>query len=377
MKICEKDFCIGKQISLLNRNRKKLIKMKKILLSSLIIGLLIAFGGSAHAATLSLSPATANLTEMCESTVNIMVDTQGAETRGADAFLSYDPDEIEVLGILPGEMYKSYPGKIIQNGDIFITAFSENGFFVGSGTLARLVFKSKPGVRSATINFKYSPGSTVDSNVAGREADDILNTVSGGTYTFEPGICGPPLLRPAAPSPDTTPPNIENLRPGVGWENMVPNTDLSFDLADDGAGVDLDSVEVELDGIRYSKEGPDSFNYEGGRNRYKITIDPETDFRKAEGEKIPVKIRAKDLNGNQLSLDYTFSVYSVPECPSEELKPAAPLVKYSAGARAMLLILLLLVIVLFLANIWLITEPPIKEKTAKKPKRKKVKSLDR
>jgi len=331
-----------------------------------------------HAATLSMNPASANLTEGCENTVNIMVDTQGAETRGADAFLSYNPDEIEMLSILPGEMYKSYPGKIIQNGDVFITAFSENGFFVGSGTLARLVFKSKPGVKSATISFKYAPGSTIDSNVAGRGANDILNTVFSGTYTFEPGICGAGPPRPAAPPSDTSPPRIDKLRPGVDWENMVPNTGLSFELTDDGVGVDLDSVKVELDGVIYNKDGPNQFSHEGDRNTYKITLDPENDFRKEEGEKIPVNIQAMDLNKNLTSLDYTFTVYPVSECPaSEDLKPAAPVIKYSTGVRVILWILLLLIIVLFFVNIWLFTEPPIREKVVVKPTRKKSRKRKR
>ncbi|MBN2095781.1 hypothetical protein JW752_00065 [Candidatus Peregrinibacteria bacterium] len=324
-----------------------------------------------HAAALSMNPASANLTEGCENTVNIMVDTQGAETRGADAFLSYNPNEIEVLSILPGEMYKSYPGKIISNGNIFITAFSENGFFVGNGTLARLVFKSKPGVKSTTIRFKYAYGSTVDSNVAGRGAEDILSSVASGTYTFEPGICGTAPIKPAAPPADTTPPRVDKLRPGIGWENMVPNTDLSFELIDDGIGVNLDSFQVELDGVSYNREGPNRFNYEGGNKKYNITINPEEDFRKGEGEKIPVSIRAEDLNRNLLSLTYTFTVYSIPECPECLHAAAEPITKYSPGARVMLLILLFLVIVLYFVNIWLFTEPPIREEVPAKPKRKK------
>ncbi len=337
--------------------------MKKILLCSFIIGLLIAFQTPAYAAKLSLSPASASLTEECQNTVNIMVDTQGAETRGADAFMSYNPNEIEMLDILPGGMYKSYPGKIIRNGDIFITAFSENGFFSGSGMLARLVFKSKPGVKSTTISFKYSPGSTVDSNVAGRGADDILNTVFSGTYTFEPGVCEEIPLRPAAPPPlsDTKPPWIEDLRPGVGWENMVPNTDLSFTILDNLSGVDLNSLKIELDGILYTKDGENTFTYDGTPRKYKITVNPENDFIKEEGEKVPVNISAMDLAKNLFTLDYTFTVYPVSEC----LRPAAPVIKYSIGVRSMILILLILIIILFVTNVWLVTEPPIRENAIK------------
>lgn len=347
--------------------------MKKILLCSFLIGLLMAFQTPAHAAKLSLSPASANLTEECENIVNIMVDTQGADTRGADAFMSYNPNEIEMLNILPGEMYKSYPGKIIRNGDIFITAFSENGFFAGSGTLARLVFKSKPGVKSTTISFKYSPGSTVDSNVAGREANDILNTVFSGTYTFESGSCEGIPLKPAAPPPvsDTKPPWLEDLRPGVDWGNMVPNSDLSFTILDNLSGVDLNSLKIKIDNTLYTKDGENIFNYEGTPRKYRIIIDPKNDFIKNKDEKVPVTISARDLTQNLFTLDYAFTVYPTLECP--DVRPAAPAIKYSTGARNMILILLILIIVLFTTNVWLVTEPPIREETTAKPKHKKRK----
>ena len=341
--------------------------MKKLLLCSLIIGLMAAFQTPAHAAELSLSPASGILTEGCQNTVDIIVNTQGADTRGADAFMTYNPNEIEMLSILPGSMYKSYPGKIISNGDIFITAFSENGFFKGNGTLARLVFRGKPGVKSTTISFKYSPGSTVDSNVAGREANDMLTSVFSGTYTFETGSCEPDIVRPSAPEeprappPDTDPPYVDNLRPGVSWENMVPNTDLTFDLMDDMTGVDLNSVIVELDGITYTTYSDNKLKYDGNKQKYRIKIDPDKDFAKEEGERIPVNIKAKDLDGNQFTLNYYFTAYPTSICPDDETRPAAPGITYSRGARYIIWILLIFLLIVLITNVWLVTEPCVRE----------------
>ena len=205
--------------------------------------------------------------------------------------------------------------------------------------------------------------------MAGRGANDILSSVFSGTYTFEPGACEKIPLRPAAPLSDAKPPWIENLRPGIDWGNMVPNTNLSFTILDNLSGVDLSSLKIEIDNILYTKDGGNVFNYEGTPRKYKITVDPEKDFIKNEGEKIPVTISARDLAQNLFTLDYTFTVYPISECL--DVRPAAPVIKYSTGARNMILILLILIIVLFTTNVWLVTEPPIREKTAVKPKRKK------
>ncbi len=340
--------------------------MKKLLLCSLIIGLITAFHTTAYAAELSLNPASGVLTQECENTIDIIVNTQGADTRGADAFMTYNPNEIEILSIQPGNLFKSYPGKIIRNGDIFITAFSENGFFKGNGSLARLVFKSKPGVKSTTISFKHSPGSTVDSNVAGREANDMLTAVFSGTYTFGPGTCGQETVRPSAskkpltPVPDIHPPHINNLRPGANWKNMVPNSDLTFDLIDDGSGIDLNSIVVELDNIIYTTYSDNKFEYNGNKHRYKIKVNPNLDFAKKEGEKILVSIKAKDFNGNQFSLNYDFEVYPTSICPNDA-HPSAPEIVYSKGARNIIWILLIFLLIALITNVWLATELPVKE----------------
>jgi hypothetical protein len=292
--------------------------MKKFILNSLAISLLfVAFHApQAHAAKMSLYPSSGQFNEGCQYSVDIIMNTEGANTRGADAFMSYNPNEIEILGIRPGWIFKSYPGRIFGGGDIKITAFSENGFYKGSGSLARLTFRSKPGVTSATISFKYSPGATTDSNVAGESANDILNGAYGAKYNFVKGPCFVEV-------PDTKPPYIkyEDLKPGMDWENLVPNTDIQMIIRDDKSGVDLDTVTVDINGTLYTKDGDKKFTYEGPNTAYSITIDPENDFILGE-EEVTVKVNAEDLSDNVMDeFVYGFNAY---EIPLEVLRAAAP-----------------------------------------------------
>ena len=302
-----------------------------------MIGILaIAFHNSAHAAKFGLSPGSSELRQGCKYTVDIIVNTEGASTRGADAFLSYNPDEIEILDIDPGVVYKSYPGKIFGNGSIRITAFSQDGLFNGRGVLARIAFRSKPGVEFSKIYFNYSPGATTDSNIAGENANDILDGVYGAEYTFIPGPC-------VVEVPDLKAPWLENLRPGIDWENMVPNTNITFSIKDDRSGVDLDSLTVQTDDLLYGKKGENTFSYEGRPTDYQIVIDPEDDF--ITDEPVTVNIKAKDLSENAMELNYEFTVYPISECPVE-VRPAAP-----PDYRKFLIPLLILLLASMLYNL--------------------------
>ncbi len=179
-----------------------------------IIGLLALFilPIQVNAATLGLSPGSAEWTTGCTNTLSIVIDTEGVNSLAADAFLRYNPNEIEIidqnggiggvqLGI--GSVYESYPGNIVSNGIIRLTGFNRSGFFNGRGILGNIKVRGKPGVNSSTISFQFSPGSSVDSNVADQNSSDALRSVSNATIFFKPGKCPvitPPPKKPPKPS---------------------------------------------------------------------------------------------------------------------------------------------------------------------------------
>lgn len=192
--------------------------MKKAWLKGLLItGFVILFNSSAHAASLGLSPGSADLISGCTYTASIVIDTEGINTLATDAFLTYNSSEIEIvdqnlsipgtqIGI--GHTYETYPGNIVSSNLIRLTGFNRTGFFNGRGVLGRIKFRGKPGVTSSVIGFQFSPGSSIDSNIANQDSADILNSVAGAVFTFKTGKC--PV--PAPPKVPKEPSELEQLR---------------------------------------------------------------------------------------------------------------------------------------------------------------------
>lgn len=169
---------------------------------------------NAKAATLGLSPGSAELISGCADTISIVIDTEGVNSLATDAFLKYNSNEIEIidqntgipgiqLGI--GNAYESYPGNIVSNGTIRLTGFNRSGFFNGRAVLGKIGVKGKPGVTSSVIAFQFSPGNSVDSNVADANSKDVLTSVSNARLTFVPGKC------PAPPPPTEKPVKMSEI----------------------------------------------------------------------------------------------------------------------------------------------------------------------
>jgi len=294
--------------------------MKKNIITILgIIALLLITPLPAHAAKLALSPARGALNMGCPTTVNIIINTEGADTMGADAFLFYNPNEIEIIDqmtsvegvqLRPDNAYESYPGNIVSNGVIRMTAFNRQGYYNGRGVLGSIIFKAKPKTKSSTISFDYSLGRTTDSNVIDVNSNDLLNGASGGKYTFKTGKC----------EGDVTPPWIEDTKPAPGEMNVPLDSKITFTVRDDLAGVDLKTLNIQVNGIMYSKNGKYRFSSDGKPTQYKITIDPAENF--LDGFPVVIKINVQDLDSNVMSeKTYGFNeLMSTREC---QLNPAA------------------------------------------------------
>ena len=297
------------------------------------IAFLFLIPTNTNAAKMALSPGSSEMVSGCTSVLNIIVNTEGSDTTAVDAFLKYNPDEVEIIDqatgisgiqIRKGSVYDSYPGNIVNNGIIRLTAFNREGYFNGRGVVGSIVFKSKPGVTSSTINFDYRPGGTVDSNVADPDSKDILNGAYGGTYTFKTGKCGG----------DSTPPNIQDEKPAQGEIGAALDSNVEFTIIDSMSGVDLNNLKVDINGTMYTKDGENQFTADGKPNKYKITIDPKNDF--LEHVPVVVKINAQDLDKNVMpEKKYSFNELmpatecqlkpvACEPCPTEGLKSSAP-----------------------------------------------------
>lgn len=105
------------------------------------------------------------------------------------------------------------------------------------------------------------------------------------------------------------------------------DTDISFRIKDDREGVDINTIEVLINGVPYKKSGENSFEYSGDPFEYTIKIDPDDLLSGV----VMVVINGCDLGGVCMSPDsYWFAIIGAeviyPECP-----PCEPLVEKIPG----------------------------------------------
>lgn len=248
----------------------------------------------------------------CESTLNIMLDTQGVDSPAGDAVILFDPAQVEIVDqnsaasgiqVRSGNGYEFYPGNKVDeaNGKIYLSGISIMTTLNGNVNHGAVIFKAKPGNSQVDFAFQYAPGNTLDSNVANTVGDDILTSVSNATFTINNNsYCGQ----------DTTPPRIENLNPSNNSKGVALDSTLSFSVTDNQSGVDIGGVRVTIDGINY-KNDDQEFAYTGDPSRYNIEITPRELL--TDGAQIYVNIDAADRAGNTMNLfKASFNAPTVP-----------------------------------------------------------------
>lgn len=160
----------------------------------------------AQQATLSLSPSSGTFNRSCNFTLDIRLDTAGAQTDGTDAILTYDSSRLAASSITSGNIYPDYPGNSIDdtNGKITVSGLaSVSSAFSGQGSVATVKFTVKENAPTGAtqIKFDFDPSDkskTTDSNVVQRgTASDILSSVVNGNYTVGTGTCAAAQATPA------------------------------------------------------------------------------------------------------------------------------------------------------------------------------------
>lgn len=264
---------------------------------------------TAEAARLSLTSAPPNLFPGCVISVDILLDTQGEEVNAVDAFLKYDPSQISIVDQNPNlagtqiskgvifPVYATNQDEVNETtGEIKVTAFDMFGAYNGSGVFATLVFQGKPGVSSTNVTFEFTPGGTLDSNVADLYANDILSSVQNQTYTFGTTPC----------NPDVEAPVVTTHSPSNGAQDQPFDSNVTFTITDNQSGIDLNSVIVNVYTSTYTQASP-QLTYSGVPTDYDFIINPANDFPFNTG--ITVVIQAADISGNVMS-PKTFSFNS-------------------------------------------------------------------
>jgi len=337
-----------------------------------ILILAYSFQQTAHAAQLSMYTKSDNLIQNCKYNADIIVDTEGINSRGTDAIIYYNQNDIEILSINTGNIYESYPKNTFDEGIIYITGYSSKNTFNGRGVLAKINFKSKKDVESTTMHFAYALNSTKDSNISGENSGDILNKVNNLQLNFNSGLCNAKKINTISTNYitqksnnklkksdniDNQVPWVDDIMPKSESINVLPNTNITFTIKDDSSGVDLESLNIKVNNILYTKDGENTFNYEGEANEYKITIDPKNDLLKQED--VNIEINSKDITQNGMpTVIHTFKVYNPPEDALKTYHSSAPTKESNKTFAIFSLILLINSILL---NIFFLYKKTIKK----------------
>ncbi len=279
---------------------------KNLFLSLSFFFVFFLLSASSFAGRLFLAPETSQLFSNCESAINIMIDTEGAVSNASDVIIDFNPNEIEIIDqnssiagtqVRTGTVYEFYPGNKVESGRIYLTGASiMSSYQTGSSPdiFGSIILKNKAGVTSTSLNFYFISGSTKDSNISDLNSNDLLRTVSGGTYTFvDRGYCGN----------DVQAPIVSNVKPSPNSQGNPLSSNISFDISDNLSGVNLDSISVDIDGVVYKNEDSE-FSFSGDRMKYSIVVNPRTDF--LADTQVVVNINARD-NASNVMNTYRYS----------------------------------------------------------------------
>lgn len=156
----------------------------------------LAYGQTS--ASLSLSPTSGTFNRGCTFSLDVKVDTGGAQTDGTDAIIFYDPTRFTAINVKTKTIYQSYPQSSIfeEEGKVAIAGVASSTTpFVGAGTLATIDFQvaAQAPTGVTQIKFDFDPNNrekTNDSNIVDRATtSDILSKVNNGSYTIGTGTC--------------------------------------------------------------------------------------------------------------------------------------------------------------------------------------------
>ncbi len=295
---------------------------------------------SVQAATFSISPTSKEFVEGCHSSVDIMIDTNGVDSNAADIEISYNPAQITIVDgdaniagkqIKKGTAYETYLGNQVDEstGIIRLAAMSIMNPFNGNAKFATIQFKSKVDIKTTDISIRFTGvGDTLDSNIAEfTTSDDILTGVTNGSFTFRTGPC----------FPDSQKPSIQFLNPSSSSDTMEEiNTaggKFIVRVLDSGDGVDLDTVVITINGVKYYPTDSD-VEVSGDKGSYTFKITLRDGLPNDKPSEITVEV--SDFTGNKAKRKLVFNTPEIvcPEleectCGDEEVKTMVQVINSS------------------------------------------------
>lgn len=275
--------------------------------------LFMYYASPAQAASFKVSPSSGStFNQNCQSSLDILLDTENSPSNAADIILNYDNNKIDIVEVKPGNVYPNYFGNVVDasNGLIRLTGANFTGTLNGKGVFATIIFKPKVSTGTSYLNIRFTGAdqyNTLDSNIADAvTSNDLLTSVQNGFFGFGSGSC----------VNDITPPTIKFTSPTNGQQNVPSDANVLLSISDSGSGVDINSVVITINGV------VQTFTYTGNSSTYYFTVNPTDPLH--ENSLNTVQVSASDLSGNQRQSSITFNRPPLPTTPPPIACPICP-----------------------------------------------------
>ena len=179
--------------------------------------------------------------------VDVLLDTDGHDTGGADLEINYDNSRIAIVNddcstaattIYPASQYDNYPNNHVTSNKITLGAYNNPGHpYNGNDSFAHFYFTVLDGGGDYDLDFEFTVGNTTDTNLAEYgSGNDILEHADSYTLHF---------------ADDDNTPYVNNENPANGATDVQVVSNILHRLNDDDAGVDFSSLTESLTGANW------------------------------------------------------------------------------------------------------------------------------
>jgi len=179
--------------------------------------------------------------------VDVLLDTDGHATGGADLEINYDNTRITIVNnncstvastIYHDSQYQNYTNNHVTSNKITLGAYNNPGVqYNGSGRFASFYIVVLDGGANYDLDFEFVAGNTTDTNLAETgTGNDILDHADNYTISF---------------ADDDDIPYINNLNPASDAIGISVVSNILYRLNDDDAGINFSTLSQSLSGTNW------------------------------------------------------------------------------------------------------------------------------
>lgn len=207
--------------------------------------------------TLYISPASQSVAIGSDVTVNVTIDTASTSVNTVQTVVTYDANKFSFVGMTPGASFSAAFPNSASSGSISLTAGSTipvSGIQTVATITLRATSSGSAPITLAGVCPAGDYGSTCSAAYDSVTSENVLNTVTSGTYTVDPVTSPPPSPTPT-PTPTPTPPPTQSPPPtpstvklylSPASQTVIADSNITISVIIDTAGKSVNTVQTVL-----------------------------------------------------------------------------------------------------------------------------------